>query len=219
MKPDTTVEISERLLICRWVGVRFNPVRDRHFMLHFRVISVRYNIKFVRLLDETRLFHRLLSFCQEIYLALSLSISRETKSPREYCPASLRDTRQIATRQSCLTWLTHTFRNMKLLYFDNQFPNDDLQELYRGLSIRSKDRGHSLLARFIDDATSAIRQELRLLSSAQRAIFPPFENVFNLADHPQLRKGPLCGSVEGVLLCVLQLAILIGYVVIRQRFT
>lgn len=101
---------------------------------------------------------------------------------------------------------------MKLLYFDNQFPNDDLQDLYRGLTTRSKDRGHPLLARFIHDATSAVRDELRLLSSAQRALFPPFESVFNLADHPQLRKGPLCGSVEGVLLCVLQLSILIGYV-------
>lgn len=101
---------------------------------------------------------------------------------------------------------------MKLLYFDNQFPNDDIQDLYRGLTTRSKDRGHPLLARFIDDATSAVRDELRLLSSAQRALFPPFESVFNLADHPQLRKGPLCGSVEGVLLCVLQLSILIGYV-------
>ncbi|KAJ0107113.1 polyketide [Diaporthe amygdali] len=100
---------------------------------------------------------------------------------------------------------------MKLLYFDNQFPNEDLQELYRGLAVRSKDRGHPLLARFIDNATSAVREELRLLSSAQRALFPPFESVFDFSDHPQLRKGPLCGSVEGVLLCVLQLAILIGY--------
>jgi monodictyphenone polyketide synthase len=103
---------------------------------------------------------------------------------------------------------------MKLLYFDNQFPNEDLQDLYRGLTTRSKDRGHPLLARFIDDATSAVRDELRLLSSSQRALFPPFESVFNLADHPQLRQGPLCGSVEGVLLCVLQLSILIGYVAI-----
>lgn len=105
---------------------------------------------------------------------------------------------------------------MKLLYFDNQFPNEDLQDLYRGLTTRSKDRGHPLLARFIDDATLAVRDELRLLSSAQRALFPPFETVFNLADHHQLRQGPLCGSVEGVLLCVLQLSILIGYAAISS---
>lgn len=99
---------------------------------------------------------------------------------------------------------------MKLLYFSNEFPNDDVQELYRGLVVRSKDRKHPLLARFIEDATLAVKDELWSLSAAQRALFPTFENVFELADYPQLRKGPLCGSVEGVLLCVLQLATLIG---------
>lgn len=99
---------------------------------------------------------------------------------------------------------------MRLLYFSNEFPNDDIQELYRGLLVRSKERQHPHLARFIEDASLAVKDELRRLPAAQRALVPTFETVFELADYPQLRKGPLCGSIDGVLLCVLQLATFIG---------
>jgi hypothetical protein len=45
-----------------------------------------------------------------------------------------------------------------------------------------------------------------------RTLIPPFETILNFADYHELRKGPLSGSIEGLLLCVLELAILIGYV-------
>ena len=106
-------------------------------------------------------------------------------------------------------------RKMKLLYFSNEFPHDDLQDLFRRLHIHSKDRKHAILARFIDDATLAVREEVRRLPAALKALIPPFETVLNLADHPSLRKGPLCGSIDGVLLCVVEIATLIGYVLIN----
>jgi Starter unit:ACP transacylase in aflatoxin biosynthesis len=102
-------------------------------------------------------------------------------------------------------------RKMKLAYFSNEFPNDDLRELLRRLHIHCKDRRHTVLARFIDEATLAIREEVRRLPTTLKALIPPFETILNFADHSELRNGPLCGSIDGVLLCAVELAIFIGY--------
>lgn len=99
---------------------------------------------------------------------------------------------------------------MKLLYFSNEFPHDNLQDLLYRLYNHSKDRSHATLAKFIDEATMAIRDEVRRLPVELKALVPPFETAFNLADHDELRKGPLCGSIDGVLLCLVELATLIG---------
>ncbi|KAF7587027.1 hypothetical protein BBP40_007849 [Aspergillus hancockii] len=100
---------------------------------------------------------------------------------------------------------------MRLFYFSNEFPHDALHDLLRRLYNHSKDRNHSILARFIDEATVALRDEVRQLPVALKALIPPFETVLNLADHAELRKGPLSGSVDGVLLCLVELGTLIGY--------
>ena len=103
-------------------------------------------------------------------------------------------------------------RKMKLFYFSNEFPHDDLQDLLRRLHNHSKDRRHTILASFIDEATLAIRDEVRRLPTALKALIPPFETVLNFAEHAELRKGPLSGSIDGLLLCVVELATIIGYV-------
>ena len=102
---------------------------------------------------------------------------------------------------------------MKFAFFSNEFPHDDLQEHLRRLHTRSKGRRHAILARFLDEATLAIRDEVRRLPTELRSLIPPFETVLNLADHAELRRGPLCGSIDGVLLCVVELATFIGYVI------
>lgn len=99
---------------------------------------------------------------------------------------------------------------MKLVYFSNEFPHDDLQDLLRRLHNHSKDRRHTVLSRFIDEATLAIRDEARQLPTALNALIPPFETILDFANYPELRKGPLSGSVDGVLLCVVELATFIG---------
>jgi monodictyphenone polyketide synthase len=66
------------------------------------------------------------------------------------------------------------------------------------------------LARFIHEATLAIRDEVCLLPSTLRILVPSFETIFGLADHVALRNGPLGGAVGGALLCAVQLASLIG---------
>ncbi|KAH8807225.1 putative polyketide synthase, partial [Xylogone sp. PMI_703] len=99
---------------------------------------------------------------------------------------------------------------MKLIYFSNEFPFDDLHTLCRELHQRSKDRRHPILALFLEQATRAIREEVRQLPTVLRALIPPFESILNFADFADLRKGPLCGSIDGILLCTVELGIFIG---------
>ena len=101
---------------------------------------------------------------------------------------------------------------MRLGYFSNEFPHDDLKDLLRHLHVHGKDIRYSTLARFIHQATLAIQEEVRLLPATLRILVPSFETVFNLADHSALRNGPLGGAVDGMLLCAVQLAALIGQV-------
>ena len=101
---------------------------------------------------------------------------------------------------------------MRLGYFSNEFPQDDLRDLLRHLHVHSKDRRYPTLAGFIYQATLAIQEEVRLLPATSRMLVPSFETVFNLADHSALRNGPLGGAVDGMLLCAVQLAALIGQV-------
>ena len=101
---------------------------------------------------------------------------------------------------------------MRVGYFSNEFPHDDLKELFRHLHVHSKDIRYPTLARFIHQATLAIREEVRLLPASLRLLVPSFESVFNLVDHSALRNGPLGGAVDGMLLCAIQIATLIGQV-------
>ncbi|QSZ29342.1 hypothetical protein DSL72_003856 [Monilinia vaccinii-corymbosi] len=100
---------------------------------------------------------------------------------------------------------------LKVCYFSNEFPQDDLRDLVRRLRVHSKDLRHSFLARFINEATLAIREEVQLLPSSLRRLVRPFETVFSFVDQTTLRNGPLGGAIDGVLLCAVQIATLIGY--------
>ncbi|KAK2594652.1 hypothetical protein QQS21_007628 [Conoideocrella luteorostrata] len=100
---------------------------------------------------------------------------------------------------------------MKLYYFGNEFPHDELEGLVRHLRNYSKDRQHRILDTFIHEATLALRDEVRLLPSTLRSLVPPFENIFTLVHHAELRGGRLGAAVDGMLLCAVQLATFIGY--------
>ncbi|KAI9792875.1 MAG: Type I Iterative PKS [Piccolia ochrophora] len=100
---------------------------------------------------------------------------------------------------------------MKLIHFSNEFPKEDLRELFRRLQVHSKDKRHSVLASFLEEATLAVREEVRQLPRALKNLMPAFESIISLVDHADLRKGPLGGSMEGLLLCVVELGALIGY--------
>ena len=99
---------------------------------------------------------------------------------------------------------------MEVIYFSNEFPRDDLQDLFRRLHNHSKDSHHPLLAQFISETTWAIKDEIRKLPTEMRQLIPPFETIFSWAENTELREGLICGAVEGVLLIVVQLATYIG---------
>ncbi|KAH8589374.1 putative polyketide synthase [Bisporella sp. PMI_857] len=100
---------------------------------------------------------------------------------------------------------------IKLVYFSNEFPHDDLENLLHELHNHAKDRRHPVLARFLEESTLALREEVRKLPAALRALIPPFETVVNFGGFADLRKGQLCGSIDGILLCVVEIGTLIGY--------
>lgn len=104
---------------------------------------------------------------------------------------------------------------MQIVHFHNEYPYDDQQLMFRELLAHSKDRGHPVLAHFLDEATHAVRNEIRHLPVALKNIIPPFESILNWVEFTDLRKSQLNGSVEGVLLIILELGIFIGYVFAR----
>jgi hypothetical protein len=99
---------------------------------------------------------------------------------------------------------------MKVIYFSNEFPSDDTRDLFRRLRVHSKDKRYPTLARFIAEATAALRGEVAGLPSSLRATVPKFDSIFSLEEQTALRQGPLGGAIDGVLLCALQIATLIG---------
>ncbi|KIW05310.1 uncharacterized protein PV09_03835 [Verruconis gallopava] len=102
-------------------------------------------------------------------------------------------------------------RTMTLAYFSNEFPPDDLEDLARRLYNQSKDKKHHILARLLEETTSALRSEINQLSTEIKSHFPPFESILNLVAFPKLRKGRLSGSIDGVLLVVIELAAFVGH--------
>lgn len=98
---------------------------------------------------------------------------------------------------------------MEVVHFSNEFPKEDLLDVFRHLHNRSKDHRHRLLAEFIDEATRAIKEETQKLPSQLRRKIPPFETLFTWAEDVGLRGGLLCGAVEGVLLVLVQISLYI----------
>lgn len=103
-------------------------------------------------------------------------------------------------------------RTLRLSYFSNEFPYDDLQGLLRKLRTHGFNTRHPILAKFMDEATRALREEVKQLPAELRTLIPSFESIISLADESELRKGPLNGSMDGVLLCLVQISAYIGYV-------
>ena len=99
---------------------------------------------------------------------------------------------------------------MELIFFSNEFPREDLQDLFRRLHNHSKDKHHPILARFIHEATWVIKDEIRRLPNELKQLVPPFETVLSWVENTELRESLICGAVDGVLLIVIQLATYIG---------
>ncbi|UKZ94771.1 Type I Iterative PKS [Trichoderma asperellum] len=101
-------------------------------------------------------------------------------------------------------------RELKLGFFSNEYPHDDRKTLLRRLLAHSKDKQYPNLARFIHEATVAVREEARQLPAPLRELIPHFDCIFDLADDAKLISGPFASSIDELLLCAVQLATFIG---------
>lgn len=106
----------------------------------------------------------------------------------------------------------HGLEKMQVLHFSNEFPHDDLNDLFRRLHVHSTRKTHHVLSNFIAEATHALRDEVRQLPTNLRDLVPPFESILDISDDSTLKQGPLGAAVEGMLLCVVHIASLIGLV-------
>ncbi|KAF2024556.1 polyketide synthase [Setomelanomma holmii] len=101
---------------------------------------------------------------------------------------------------------------MEVVYCSNEFPKEDLQDVFRQLYIQSKSNKHYILARFIDEATRTVKKEIEKLPSSLRNLIPVFESLSSWSEDKELREGQLCGSVDGVLLVLVQISSYICHV-------
>ncbi|KAL9043691.1 MAG: hypothetical protein Q9214_003130 [Letrouitia sp. 1 TL-2023] len=99
----------------------------------------------------------------------------------------------------------------RLIFFSNDFPNDDLRDLFRRLQRHSKDKRFRYLATFLAECTSVVKEEARRLPLQVQALIPHFVTVLTLVDCGDFRQGPLGAAMESVTLCVLELGTLIGH--------
>ena len=100
----------------------------------------------------------------------------------------------------------------KVLFFSNEFPNEDIRNLFRRLHRHAKDKRFRLLATFLDEAKFAIKEEVSKLPQHLQTLIPPFDSILTLADNGELREGCVKSAVEAALLMTLELGMLIGYV-------
>lgn len=98
----------------------------------------------------------------------------------------------------------------RLLYFSNEFPNEDLRDLFRRLHNNSKCQRFRLLAMFLDACSDAIHDEISALPLHLKNLFPHFKSVLSLADNPEFKQGPTGGALESALLCILEIGMFIG---------
>lgn len=105
----------------------------------------------------------------------------------------------------------------KLVFFGNEFPSDDLKDLFRRLHQLSKDRRFRTLATFQDEATRVLQHEIAKLPQPIKDEVGHFDNLLALAEHGDFRPGALGAAMESALLTALQLCMLIGYVTLNSH--
>ncbi|KAK4504435.1 hypothetical protein PRZ48_005351 [Zasmidium cellare] len=96
-------------------------------------------------------------------------------------------------------------------FFGNEFPHDDLRDLFRSLVRHAKDRRFSLVAAFVRESTRVLRAEIDKLPKAVRDEVPYFESILHLPDHGMFRESSLGAAMESAFLVALQVGMFIGH--------
>jgi asperthecin polyketide synthase len=98
----------------------------------------------------------------------------------------------------------------RLVYFGNEFPNDDLSDIFRKLHQHSKDRRFRLLSAFLDEVILVLQQEFAKLPHHVRSQVPHFDNIVTLSEMGFLRELGLGAAMESAFLLTLQVGLFIG---------
>lgn len=96
------------------------------------------------------------------------------------------------------------------VFFANDFPADDVGDLFRSLQRHSKDLRCTQLSLLLSLCDRAIRDEVALLPKTWQKHMPTVDDVLALVNDTAFRKGPLGGAMEGVFLCIFQLSAIIA---------
>ncbi|KAH1487245.1 hypothetical protein LV164_007856 [Aspergillus fumigatus] len=96
------------------------------------------------------------------------------------------------------------------VWFGNEFPNDDLKDLFRRLHQHSKDRRFRLLSVFLEESTAILKEEVANLPQQLQELVPHFDTACTLPE-VDFRQGPLGAAMESALLTILELGMLIGH--------
>lgn len=112
----------------------------------------------------------------------------------------------------------NTSRSTSFILFSNELPGGDLQDLFRRLHRCAKLPRYPLLASFLRQSAWVLRQEIQKQPRQLRESIRPFSDVVTLASRwDELKNSHLGGALEGALVCIYEVAMLIGYVTIRSR--
>ncbi|OQE35213.1 hypothetical protein PENCOP_c014G02940 [Penicillium coprophilum] len=98
-----------------------------------------------------------------------------------------------------------------LLYFGNEFPNDDVNEIFRRLQQHSKDRRFRLLNAYLEDSVLVLQDEVAKLPHSVKSRVPHFDNIATLSELGYLRELGLGAAMESAFLLILQLGLFIGH--------
>ncbi|EEQ30779.1 conidial yellow pigment biosynthesis polyketide synthase [Microsporum canis CBS 113480] len=98
----------------------------------------------------------------------------------------------------------------RVVFFSNEFPSDDLKDLFRRLHQQSKDRRFKLLSIFLEESTAILKDEVAKLPRPLKELVPPFDSVLALAN-VDFRQGPLGAAMESSMLTILELGMFIGH--------
>lgn len=106
----------------------------------------------------------------------------------------------------------HASSTTRLILFSNELPSGDLQDLFRRLHRCAKLPQYPLLASFLRQSAGVLRQEIQKQPRQLRESVPPFSDIITLVSHwDGLKNSPLGGAWEGALVCIYEIAMLIGY--------
>jgi asperthecin polyketide synthase len=99
----------------------------------------------------------------------------------------------------------------RLAYFGNDFPSDNLADLFRRLHRWSKDKKFSFLALFIEGSVAVVKEELGKLSQPIPDGLTSIQNIVGLVEaFEPIRTAATGEAIASSLLCILQLGMLIG---------